>query len=540
MRRKILLFGAGCFALLFILLVAFLLLLPHLVNLESTKEKIEALLFRQVGGRVQYQKMDLHYFPRPGVEAHQVTIAIDEKVNGTAKSVQVYPELLALFKGKLGVSRIQIESPDFTIRFPMERAVVKERPEGTGLKEFEKIVAGVAAIIPRLKVVMKDGRLNLVKGSQTFFSFSDINANMTGPPRKPKIEITCRSNLWETMSVEATINPVDLSGQGHIKIASFRPHLLSGFLSPDFPLKVTDSELNLNLGFETRGQGVFQAALEGSVSKLTIEEGSQETIIRGKRFQGAFQMEGERIDISLDELNLDYPRLILSGKFKTDPKQSLIGLEVQAREVDVTSTREVTLRLARKIPVMNTIFDIVREGRIPLITFQSHGRRMSDLDDTEHFTIQGNILDGKISIPVGEPGGDREDFTLVKAAGEVVISRGILEGRNLRAQWKNQQLQEGKLRVGLEGEDAPLHVEIAVETDLSLLPPLLSRVIQGSGFNGGDRTIPSDGRESYGKGCVGREFEIDWSESRCSRGEFSRSSRPNSLSGDHRRRSGFI
>jgi len=482
MRRKIVFFGAGCFALLLILFVALALLLPYLVNLESTREKIEALLFRQVGGRVEYRKIDLFYFPRPGVEVHQVTVSLDEKVVGTAQSLQVYPELTALFKGKLRVARIEIESPDVTLSFPAERAEVKERPEGTALKELEEIVAVVAAIVPRLKVVLKDGRLNLVKGSQTVFSFSDIQANMTGSPREPKIEITCRSNLWERISAEATINPVDLKGHGHIEIARFHPHLLSGFLSPDSPLKVTDSELNLNISFEAKGQGVFQTALEGSISKLTLQEGSEETVIRGKRFQGAFQMEEGRLDISLGELNLEYPRLILSGKFKTDREQSLLALEVQGREIDVISTREVTLRLAKKIPVMNTIFGIVREGRIPLITFQSQGRRMSDLDDTERFTIQGKILDGKISIPVGEPGGDREDFTLVKAAGEVVISRGILEGRNLRAQWKNQQLQDGKLRVGLEGEDAPLHVEIAVETDLSLLPPLLNRVIKDRTF----------------------------------------------------------
>ena len=299
MIRKIFLFGGGCFALLLILLVAFVLLLPYLVNLESVRERIEALLFQQVGGRVEYQKIDLFYFPRPGVKAHQVTLSIDEKVAGTAQSVQVYPELAALFKGKLRVARIQVESPDVAVRIPTERAEVKERPEGTALKEFEEIVARVAVIVPRLKVVMKDGRLNLLKGSQTVLSFSDINANMTGPPGEAKIEIACRSNLWEKMSAEATINPVDLNGQGHIKIASFHPHLLSGFLSPDFPLKVTDSELNLNLSFETKGQEVFQAALEGSISKLTLEEGSQETVIRGKRFQGAFQMEGGRLDISL-------------------------------------------------------------------------------------------------------------------------------------------------------------------------------------------------------------------------------------------------
>ena len=481
-RRKIFLWIIGSLICLTSFLVGLLLLLPYLINLESVRDKIEALLFQQVGGRVEYQKIDLFYFPRPAVEVHQVTLSIDEKVTGTAKSVQVYPELMALFKGKLGVSRIEIESPDFIVRLPVERTEVKQRPEGTARKELEEIVARVAGIVPRLKVVIKDGRLNLVKGSQMVFCFSDINANMAGPPREPKIEITCRSNLWETVSAEATINPVDLSGQGHIEISSFHPHLLSDFLSPDSPLKVTDSELNLNLSFEAKGKGVFQAALEGSISKLTFEEGSQETVIRAKRLQGAFRMEGEKIDISLDELNLEYPRLILSGKFKTDWEQPLVALEVQGREIDVTSTREVTLRLAGKIPVMNTIFDIVREGRIPLITFRSQGRRMSDLDDTERFTIQGKILDGKISIPVGEPGEGREDFTLVKSAGEVFISRGILEGKNLRAQWKNQQLQEGKLRVGLEGEDAPLHVEIAVETDLSLLPPLLNRVIKDRTF----------------------------------------------------------
>ena len=128
MRRKILFFAAGCIALAFILLVAFVLLLPYLVNLESIRDKIEALLLQQVGGRVEYQKIDLFYFPRPGVKAHEVTVSVDEKVAGTAKSVQVYPEFLALFKGKLRVARIQIESPDVTLRFPMERTEVKQRP----------------------------------------------------------------------------------------------------------------------------------------------------------------------------------------------------------------------------------------------------------------------------------------------------------------------------------------------------------------------------------------------------------------------------
>ncbi len=481
-RKKIFLWGIGSLICLTSLLVGLILLLPYLIALEPTKEKILAFLSSQAGGKVEYQKMDLFYFPRPGIKAHQVTLSIDENVAGTANSVQVYPELWALLKGRLRVTRVQIESPDFTVQAPLKRAEVKEKPGRTALKEFEEIVAGVAGIVPRLNVVVKDGRLNLMQGSQTVLSLHDVDASMSGPLREPKIDITCRSNLWKRISAEATIDPVTLKGHGRIEVASFRPHLLSGFLSPDFPLKVADSEMNLTIGFETKGHEAFQVALEGSVPKLTIEEGSQETVIRGKRFRGSFQMEGERIDISLAELHLEYPRLILAGKFKIDRKQSFLGIEVQARELDVASTREVSLGLAGKIPAVHTIFDIVREGRIPFITFQSHGRTMSDLDDTERFSIKGNILDGKILVPIGEPGGDREAFTLLKADGEVVITRGILEGRNLRAQWKNQQLREGKLRIGLEGEEAPLHAEIGVETDLSLLPPLLNRVSNDGAF----------------------------------------------------------
>jgi uncharacterized protein involved in outer membrane biogenesis len=173
-RRKIFLWIIGSLICLTGVLVGFLLLLPYLINLEPIREKVEALLFQQVGGRVEYQKIDLFYFPRPGVKAHQVTVSLDEKVAGTAKSVQVYPELWTLFKGNLAVGRIEVESPDFAIQLPMERAEVKARPEGTALKELEEVVARVAAIVPRLKVVIIDGKLNLVKGSQKVFSFSDI------------------------------------------------------------------------------------------------------------------------------------------------------------------------------------------------------------------------------------------------------------------------------------------------------------------------------------------------------------------------------
>ena len=64
-HTKILLWLSASLAILLILLVGVILLLPYLINLEPVKERILAILFQQVGGKVEYQRLDLSFFPQP-------------------------------------------------------------------------------------------------------------------------------------------------------------------------------------------------------------------------------------------------------------------------------------------------------------------------------------------------------------------------------------------------------------------------------------------------------------------------------------------
>jgi hypothetical protein len=85
--------------------------------------------------------------------------------------------------------------------------------------------------------------------------------------------------------------------------------------------------------------------------------------------------------------------------------------------------------------------------------------------------ITGSIRDGEVFVP-----GAEVETNDVHA--EAVVSKGILEGKNIEAHLETQQVNDGKLQVGLEGDDAPLHVEAVVATDLSLLPHLLKQLIR--------------------------------------------------------------
>ena len=119
-------------------------------------------------------------------------------------------------------------------------------------------------------------------------------------------------------------------------------------------------------------------------------------------------------------------------------------------------------RLQEKM-MMSKIFSILSKAAASrLITLKAQGNSLSDLGDTDNMVIRGQMRDGEISIPDIQ-------FDLTDVAGEVVISRGILEGQNLQARLGNSFGQNGKLKLGLIGDVAPFHLETDLRADLSQL-----------------------------------------------------------------------
>jgi len=315
-HKKMLLGVLGSLACLIIFLVSFILLLPYLINLDPIKEKILAVLSGQVGGKVEYQKLDLSYFPRPRVNIHQVALSVPGPVVGTIKSVEISPTLLALLRGELRISRILVVSPDFSINIPEATKKTGKTTAPSPLEETSRILSEISAVIasnlPDLTVIIKDGRLDLQRKSKPSLSLSGINGRLTGPPGNFHVDMTCASNLWEKASMKAEINPADFTGGGHIDLVNFRPHRLVSDLASDASLGITDSRMDVRIGFTVDGIDSLQAEIEGSVPLIVFYQENEKVLIKAKSLKGGFQMKGGTIDISLGELNLEYPRLTLS------------------------------------------------------------------------------------------------------------------------------------------------------------------------------------------------------------------------------------
>jgi hypothetical protein len=468
-----------------IILIALNFLASRFINKKSITEKIQTTVSEKIGGEVEFDRADLSIFPLTHAVIHQGRFSIPGKATGSFESVSVRPKILYLLIGKVRIAKVSVTAPDITMRLP-ERSPQKAKVRDKGEKDKDdplavlkehlfSLLAPLSADAPDLVVRVENGTLDMAGKDQTLFRFQDIEANVVLPPKGLKINITCSSNLWENISTEIDIDPDDLRGNGFINLSNFQPKKLLDYFyqGPDY--RIGDSTINLNLNFTLDGMEELQAEVQGAFPKLTLLREDNEIVIKGTSMKGLFQMDKDTTTVSLNELNLDYPELKMTGELLLAKEPQKVNVRLEGRELDVNSTRETALALAGEVPITQKIFNIVRGGTIPLITFRSQGASFSDLGKTESFTIEGNMNEGNIYVPGA-------DLDLKKVRGDVVIEKGFLKGENLEARLENERGREGKLKLGLKGGDAPFHLDMMVESDLTQLPPLLKRLVKNKGF----------------------------------------------------------
>lgn len=460
---------------LLVLLTAFLLLLPKLIDLEPVRQKVLAELSEKVGGQVRYQGADLSLLPRPRLVLHQGTISVPGKIKGTLEATTIYPRILPLLRGKLRISSLRVVGPHLDVNLPEgpeKRAKPRKGLSLTALKErVAPVLALVALRTSGLLVKVERGRLNLNGQRGPVFRFSDINARIGLTPYDANIDITCKSNLWQGFSLKGLLDIEAFKGKGQIEVTQFRPQALTGYILPRTPIQVAESQMNLSLGFQADGIDEFQAELEGSIPFLTLVHGNKGVVMRGKGIKGAFRVDRDKATISLIQLDLDYPRLTMRGRLQTAQTSPRVSLHLEGSQVDVSSVREAALTMGGDDPVTRELFSIVKGGQVPLIILEMRGSSLADLLDLENIRIKGQIIEGRIFVPEAE-------LNLEEVNGSVVISEGILEGKDLEARLGKSRGHQGKLKLGLAEQDNTFHLDAIVQADLAELPPILRRIVE--------------------------------------------------------------
>ncbi len=480
-RRKITRWLIRILVVLTMLIVLVMVVTPRLINLEMVRNQIKYRMARDVGAEIQYRKMVLAYLPRPHIVIHRSEVRIPDSFTIKVHRMRVYPKILPLFKGHLQLTSVRLEYADYFMELPQISTTTPLPGEAVSVDAMFKAVARAVKGLPEFKLpdvrlFIKYGKVNLVDPLGRRFMLREVQADYHSSPDKLDFSIKCKSNLWDKIDINGFLNPVDFRGRGRIQLSRVRPQNLLAYLMPTSRLRVIDTRANLKIDFVSQGVGSLTADFDGAIPFLELGRDRADVAFKGGRFKGSIGLGDQALSVKLTNFELDYPQLTASGMFSYDEDQGNIRLVINGSEINADEVRQLTLALAGESNIIRQIFDIIRGGRVPSMSFETQGHSVAEMGRLENIVIKGKMTAGKIFIPGAE-------LNLEAVYGDALISNGILNGDNLEARMGKTSGQKGTLRLGLNDAIAPLKLKIGVNADLSQLPAVLKRIVKAPDFS---------------------------------------------------------
>lgn len=463
-----------------ILTVSLGLLIPRLIPLESLKDRVVAKLCEYAECRFDYDQAEFFLLPAPHVVVSQVRIAVPGRLSGTVRSLSLFPRVLPLFSGRIEVAKLRFSSPDLDITLNQDPTPAEERqPEvfpapysGAGM---QRAVKRFAEQLGEVHLQVEQGGLRIQEEARSLLSLTGLSADIALLRENLTVEAECRSDLWERLKLKGSFAPGESKGKGRMILDRLRAQTLARYLPPDAPKPTGDSPISLDLSFSSEGPETFSATVKCFSPALTLRMGDEEAGFKDPVLTGTIRATAGRFEIREARLTMEDPRLTLSGRFLSDTRSSEVSYHLECTDTDAGSVREAALALAGKIEVVQDVFQVLRGGWVPLATFDGHAASTEGLQRTESLLVCGSLRDGGISIP-------KVDLSVNAANGDVLISKGILEGRNLRGQAAASTGRNGSLTVALGDNEGPFHLDIEIDADLVQLPPVLARAVSDQAF----------------------------------------------------------
>ncbi len=465
------------FALIF---TATIFLTPLLINLETVRQAVEKNFSEHTAGRITVGRIGLGYLPRPHVVIGNARLTIPQSFTVSIEWMKIYPRLLSLIRGHFEPSLIKLEYADYSLTLPRIEQGPREADKIESAEKIVKTIIGAVRALPefklpQLKMRIKYGKIRLTTPSGRKFMLTELQARYNHRPSGLEFSITCKSNLWQQINIDGSLNPEDFTGRGSIRLSRFHPQTLVAYLFPDLPLQVTSIGTNLNIDFTANGPGRLTANVNGAVAKLELNGDHRNLTLAGSRLKGSVQFAPRSARINVSALELDNPRLALTADFFYSGDERGLELAINGSRIDAAAVRQAALTLAGRSETIREIFNVVRGGQVPWMTVRIRGKTFAELGLLDNIVIRGRMNQGHIFIPEIE-------LDLTDVVGDATITGGILVGENLAARMGKTRGSNGKMKLGLDVIAVPFQLDIAIDADLSQLPPVLMRIVDDKAF----------------------------------------------------------
>jgi hypothetical protein len=500
--------GAGF---LLILLISAALVLPRILDTEAIGRNLASEL--EARYHIRSQRIKISFLPLPRIVMYGVKTTIPETLSASADAVSLHLKILPLLTGRFEPAEIEFLGPMITEKLPepatpesgakslsQRVAVLKER--------VSQLQALLSAAMPGVVIDARNGGLELYLGQNRAFFFEEIDLKSSVNGQRVDFELTSgKSNLWQALTFNGQIDLGTLKGSGELNLTGGNPGELMRCLNTPASDRVGNSQIDLNLTLSTSGPKSARVDFTVSVPQFTFEGEPQNAPLPslekaanpqnpslspqpppekgGDRqgiamsngtLSGALTIDTNGVDFSISQFRFDNPRVNLTASYVERYSDQSVTLNIDGRETDVATVRNIFLTIDKENRAMRRTFEIIREGEIPEILFRSRAKNPSDLKKYENYTLRGSLENGTVFAP-------KVDLLVSNVYGDVVVEKGVLSATHVSGKTAvGSSTQNGELKIGLPREDHLFHMDLPIAADLSELPDVLRRVAKTQDF----------------------------------------------------------
>ncbi|GEM_PF-1104060 len=465
-----------------VLFTAVALIAPWLIEKTSLANKVRSKVSALVGGDFDYSRLHLSVFPSPHIVLVNPQIDIPKQLSASAENIEVYPEIITSLTGRrIVLKKAAVMRPKVTIWMPESTDRPQQHSRHVDISEVLPSLLKGFAKLPKILLSVDNGTISqgsvkLIYDQTSTFSFDSLDALIQNVSDSVTLRVTATSNMFENVSVTGTIDTSQSKGSAQVELGRLKLGAIYNIFLPDASLRIENGEADIDLGITLHDKENIALHFNCSAPNVRLLEAGQTTDIEVQTLSGSVNVNPASTTIAISKLLLGSPLMRISGSVKVSEEAPKLNLKLEGRNIDINSTRSVSLALSGSSSITQTIFDILKGGAIPLLTVSGQADTPSGLADLDNLVLQANLSNGNIVIPGA-------DLVLTDVSGDVDMSKGILTGENVLAQWQNSTVKNGKFKIDLTKDPLPLHVEAGIDIDVADIPAILANFIKDQAFN---------------------------------------------------------
>jgi AsmA-like C-terminal region len=263
--------------LILLLLAALQIFGPRVVNQEGIKNRIEAAVSKELGGRLQYKKIGFSILPWPRIVIRRPAFEIPGSISGSIHTLYIDFEPLSLLTGRPRIADADLDRPDFTFTLvaPSPASVPMATPPSE--PPVAPVLGWLAVRMPNMAIGIEKGRWVFVDDRETLFSLDPVDGRIAFSPPNGSSSDAGKGKATAPFkivgSLHATLtDAAKRSGPVRIQIGAFEagPRAIE-FSGGRLEIRDTTAQLSGRIEDYLSGSPAAEVAVEGTIGSDTIQ-----------------------------------------------------------------------------------------------------------------------------------------------------------------------------------------------------------------------------------------------------------------------------